>query len=72
MARPSQMTGSTRAVRERLFAVCDPATADRAAKQRQAEVIEENGGREAILARGDFGNSPPPGVMPTFLATAAA
>ena len=30
-------------------------------KRRQAELLEENGGREAVIKRGDLGFSPPPG-----------
>jgi choline-sulfatase len=31
-------------------------------KARQAAILAENGGREAVLARGDLPFSPPPGV----------
>lgn len=47
--------------RERLFAICDPAQVDARAKRRQAELLAENGGREAVIRRGDLGFSPPPG-----------
>lgn len=47
--------------RERLFAICDPALVDARAKRRQAELLAENGGREAVIKRGDLGFSPPPG-----------
>ncbi len=47
--------------RERLYAICDPAEVDARAKQRQAELLALNGGREAVIKRGDLGFSPPPG-----------
>jgi choline-sulfatase len=47
--------------RERLYKICDPVEVDARAKRRQAELIEENGGREAVIRRGDLGFSPPPG-----------
>jgi choline-sulfatase len=47
--------------RTRLYAICDPAEVDARAKKRQAELLESAGGREAVIARGDLGFSPPPG-----------
>jgi choline-sulfatase len=47
--------------RERLYAICDPAEVDARAKKRQSELLEGAGGREAVIARGDLGFSPPPG-----------
>ena len=47
--------------RERLYRICDPAEVDARAKRRQAELLELNGGREAVIKRGDLGFSPPPG-----------
>jgi choline-sulfatase len=47
--------------RERLYRICDPAEVDARAKRRQAELLELNGGRDAVIARGDLGFSPPPG-----------
>jgi choline-sulfatase len=46
--------------------ICDPATVDASARRRQAHVLALNGGRDAVMARGDFGFSPPPGVRPDF------
>jgi choline-sulfatase len=43
----------------------DPEAADRAAKLAQTEKIVANGGKEAILERGGFRFSPPPGVKPS-------
>jgi choline-sulfatase len=47
--------------RARLYAICDPAEVDARAKKRQAELLEAAGGREAVIARGDLGFTPPPG-----------
>ena len=46
--------------------VCDPEEVDSRAKRRQAELIQKHGGREAVIARGDLGYSPPPGYEPDF------
>jgi len=40
----------------------DPADVDAAVKARQAAILAANGGREAVMARGDLPYSPPPGV----------
>jgi choline-sulfatase len=54
-----------RAVREechkKLLAMLNPEEVDRKAKRRQAELVAANGGREAVLRRGSFAYSPPPG-----------
>jgi choline-sulfatase len=47
--------------RARLYAICDPAEVDARAKRRQAELLEQNGGRDAVIRRGDLGFTPPPG-----------
>jgi choline-sulfatase len=39
-----------------------PAAVDAAVKARQAAILAANGGREAVMARGDLPYSPPPGV----------
>jgi choline-sulfatase len=44
----------------------DPAEIDARAKSRQRELIAANGGKEAVLRRGDLGFTPPPGVIPEF------
>ncbi|MEQ9171001.1 MAG: sulfatase-like hydrolase/transferase [Rhodospirillales bacterium] len=46
--------------------ICDPAAVDRAARKTQARMIVENGGKDAIIKRGDLGFSVPPGVQPMF------
>lgn len=50
----------------RLMEICDPVAVDAAAKRRQAEQLVVHGGREAVIARGDLGFSPPPGVAADF------
>ncbi len=43
-----------------------PAALDAQVKARQRAILEANGGREAVLARGDLPFSPPPGVRPAW------
>ena len=50
----------------RLRAMCDPAEVDARAKRRQAELLAEHGGRDAVIARGDLGFTPAPGVALSF------
>jgi choline-sulfatase len=49
-----------------LRSMLSPESVDERAKQRQAEQLQRYGGREAIIARGDLGFSPPPGVRAEF------
>jgi choline-sulfatase len=53
--------GVRRECEERLRALLDPDEVDRRAKRRQAEIVTANGGREAVIRRGSFAYSPPPG-----------
>jgi len=50
----------------RLRGIMDPEAVDRRAKADQAARIESLGGREAVIARGVFTNSPAPGETPRF------
>mgnify|MGYP003576276758 CR=1 FL=1 len=52
--------------RARLYRMCDPDEVDRRAKQRQAELLAENGGKDAVIARGDLGFTPAPGAVIAF------
>ena len=52
--------------RRSLYAICDPAEVDRRARARQAELLALNGGREAVIKRGDFGFTPAPGTVANF------
>ena len=49
-----------------LLKICDPAEVDARAKRRQAELLARNGGRDAVIARGDLGFTPAPGVAVAF------
>ena len=46
--------------------VVDPEAADRLARADQKVYIEKHGGRDAILGKGTFRYSPPPGVKPAY------
>ena len=60
-------TGSVQErLRSMLFGMVDPAATDRRARNDQARVIERHGGREAVISRGAFDNSPVPGEEPRF------
>jgi choline-sulfatase len=50
----------------KLRAMLSPEDVDARAKRRQAEQLARYGGREAVIARGDLGFSPPPGLRPEF------
>jgi choline-sulfatase len=50
----------------RLRMLLSPEEVDARAKHRQAEQLERYGGREAVIARGDLGFSPPPGIQAEF------
>ncbi len=50
----------------KLRALLSPEDIDVRAKARQAEQLESHGGREAVIARGDLGFSPPPGIRAEF------
>jgi choline-sulfatase len=50
----------------KLRALLSPEEVDARAKKRQAEQLERHGGREAVVARGDLGFSPPPGIPAKF------
>ena len=49
-----------------LRAVVDPDAADRAAQTDQTTLIEKHGGKAAILSKGTFRYSPPPGVKAAY------
>jgi len=58
------------AVRERMESllgeILDPVEVDLRAKSDQSALVSSHGGREAVLARGTFVNSPVPGEEPRF------
>jgi len=49
--------------RTALYEICDPQEVDARARKRQAELLALNGGRAAVIARGDFGFTPAPGTV---------
>ncbi|TVQ25466.1 MAG: sulfatase [Spirochaetaceae bacterium] len=53
-------------MRAMLFDILDPDAADRQARDDQKRTIERHGGREAVIGRGAFDNSPVPGEEPKF------
>ena len=50
----------------KLLAMLNPEEVDRKAKRRQAELVAAHGGREAVIRRGSFAYSPPPGFKAEF------
>ena len=50
----------------KLRVLLSPEEIDARAKKRQAEQLEHHGGRDAVIARGDLGFSPPPGIRAEF------
>ena len=66
LAAEPRYAGLIEECRARLHAICDPAEVDARAKKRQAELLEQHGGREAVLRRGDLGFTPPPGYPAIF------
>ena len=49
-----------------LRTLLDPEETDARARKSQWEKVEASGGKEAVLRRGTFDNSPVPGEMPAF------
>lgn len=66
LARDPAMAQVLRQCRDKLFALLDPVEVDRRAKARQADLLAANGGRQAVIARGDLGFTPAPGVAADF------
>ncbi len=66
LSAKSEMASVLQECRQKLFAMLDPVEVDQRAKARQAELLAANGGRKAVIARGDLGFTPAPGVVATF------
>ncbi len=49
-----------------LRAIADPEAVDRLARGDQAALVERHGGRDAVVRRGSFGATPPPGEKPAY------
>ena len=50
----------------RLLRICDPDAVECRVRARQAVLLEANGGRDAVIARGDLGFTPAPGAAIAF------
>lgn len=66
LAANARFAGVLDECRERLQRICDPDVVDGRAKARQAELLAQNGGRDAVIARGDLGFTPAPGAVIAF------
>lgn len=66
LGRNADYAGVVRECEARLRTVVDPEAADRLARDDQRRHIEKFGGKEAILKRGTFRYSPPPGVKASY------
>ena len=51
---------------KKLRGVCDPESVSEQAFADQDALLEKHGGRDAVLAKGDFGYTPAPGEAPKF------
>jgi choline-sulfatase len=49
-----------------LRSICNPEAVDAMAKADQMAIVIANGGIEAVVAKGGFGATPPPGVNAEF------
>jgi choline-sulfatase len=66
LGRNSEYGPIVRECEARLRSVVDPEAADKLAHDDQRRHIEKHGGREAILKRGTFRYSPPPGAKAAY------
>lgn len=66
LAGDPEMAQTIEELKAELDKIVDTAGTDARAKGQQAKLLAENGGREAVIARGDLGFSMPPGVDPQF------
>jgi choline-sulfatase len=66
LAQAPEFRGVLSMCEAKLRALLNPEQVDARAKARQAQLLAENGGREAVIARGDLGFTPAPGVAATF------
>ena len=59
--------GIRRQLEAELRSICDPEAVDAMTKADKMAIINANGGREAVVAKGGFGATPPPGVNAEFV-----
>lgn len=68
LAANSDLSAIRQQMESILRELLDPVTVDAMAKQDQGDLIDRYGGRENVLSRGTFVNSPVPGEDPTYTA----
>ena len=61
-AQAERIAAFERALRDML----DPEAVDASAKASQRALVDKHGGREAVLKKGGFGNTPAPGEQPVY------
>jgi choline-sulfatase len=66
LAREPRSNDVLRDCEAALRKLLSPEEVDAHAKKRQPEQLDRYGGREAVIARGDLGFSPPPGIKAEF------
>ncbi len=66
LARTPEHQDTLNALEQELRKITNPELVDREAKDCQAAIIEQHGGREAVIKKGGFGNTPAPGENPVF------
>lgn len=66
LAADHRYAGARADCEAKLRAMLSPEAVDERAKHRQAAQLERHGGRDAVIARGDLGFSPPPGFRAEF------
>lgn len=66
LAGSSEHRGELEALEAELRSLLDPEATDARAKEDQRAKVAAFGGREAVIARGTFDNSPAPGEEPSF------
>ena len=59
--------GIRRHLEAELRSICNPEAVDAMAKADQMAIVNANGGIEAVVAKGGFGATPPPGVDAEFV-----
>ena len=66
LGRDPRFSDMVRECETRLRAMVNPEHVDALARADQQQMIEKHGGKDAILKRGHFRYSPPPGAKPAF------
>jgi choline-sulfatase len=66
LGRNGEYAHVVRECEARLREIVDPEAADKQARDDQRRYIEKHGGKGAILKRGHFRYSPPPGVKASY------